>query len=309
MSKPFATAPSGDGLAGFCRRLAGGVRPAVLALLGAFVLTACSSSDEEQDTFVSTEVDVLYNLAANRAQNGRWREAARVFDEVERQHPYSVWARRAQLMSAYAHYEANEYDDAILAAERFLSLHPGNASAPYAHYLIALCHYEQIIDIGRDQRVTEQAMNALNEVVRRYPGSDYARDAQVKLDLVLDHLAGKEMEVGRFYLKRRDYLASIGRFRNVVDKYQTTSHVPEALHRLVEAYLALGVAPEAQAVAAVLGYNFPGSKWYRFSYNLLDDLDLTPESGSGDTARQDSGPDSGQNGGQNGGQSSASSEG
>ena len=160
-------------------------------------------------------------------------------------------------------------------------MHPGNKDAPYAYYLIAISYYEQISDVGRDQRATEQAYQALTEVVRRFPASAYARDAQLKLDLTRDHLAGKDMEVGRFYLNQRQYLGAIGRFRTVIERYQTTSHVPEALHRLVEAYLAMGVVTEAQATAAVLGHNYPGSKWYRYSYGLLTDQDLEPDEDEG----------------------------
>lgn len=245
-------------------------------------LAACSSDDE--DTYIARDVEVLYNLAADRMESNQHQLAAALFDEVERQHPFSSWARRAQLMAAYAYYEANEYEDAILSAERFLTLHPGNRDAPYAYYIIALSHYEQITDVGRDQRATEQAMRALQEVVQRFPDSQYAKDAQLKIHLTQDHLAGKEMEVGRFYLKHNQYIAAVGRFKNVIENYQTTSHVPEALHRMVETYLIMGVTQEAQAVAAVLGHNFPDSKWYRYSYNLLqrDNLEpAEPEEGEG----------------------------
>lgn len=244
-----------------------------------FVLVACSS-DGDEDTYVARDVEVIYNFAYDALDRKRYRLAAAGFDEVERQHPYSVWARRAQLMAAYSAYMSNQYDDAILAAQRFLQLHPGNASAPYAYYLIALCHYEQISDVGRDQDKTEQAENALIEVIRRFPESEYAQDAQLKLNLTQDHLAGKDMEVGRFYMKRKEYLAAIIRFRRVIERYQTTSHAPEALHRLVESYLALGIKDEAQMAAAVLGHNFGGTKWYRFSYSLLVRGRLSPEAKS-----------------------------
>src|SRR5690606_18579559 len=193
------------------------------------------------------------------------------------QHPYSVWARRATLMSAYAHYKVNEYDDAILTAQRYISLHPGSKETAYAYYLVALCYYEQISDVGRDQKMTQDALASLLALVQRYPQSEYARDARIKLDLTMDHLAGKEMEIGRYYLKRHDYIAAINRFRVVVERYQTTTHVPEALHRLVEAYLSLGIKPEAQTAAAVLGYNYPGSNWYQDSYSLLAGQGLKPE--------------------------------
>lgn len=243
-------------------------------------VAACSSNDSE-DTYVARDVEVIYNFAQDNLERKRYRLAAAAFDEVERQHPYSVWARRAQLMAAYSAYMSNQYDDAVLAAERFLQLHPGNASAPYAYYLIALCHYEQISDVGRDQEKTEEAENALVEVIRRFPESEYAQDAQLKLNLTHDHLAGKDMEVGRFYQKRQEYLAATMRFRRVIERYQTTSHVPEALHRMVESYLALGMVEEAKMSASVLGENFSDSKWYRYSYSLLIDGRTAPEAQGG----------------------------
>ena len=239
-------------------------------------LAACSSDDSE-DTYIARDVEVIYNLAQDNLDRGRYRFAAAAFDEVERQHPYSVWARRAQLMAAYSAYMSNQYDDAVLAAERFLQLHPGNVSAPYAYYLIALSHYEQISDVGRDQNKTEQAEAALIEVIRRFPETEYAQDAQLKLALTQDHLAGKDMEVGRFYLKRKEYLSATIRFRRVIEKFQTTSHAPEALHRLVEAYLAMGVYDEAKRAANVLEANYGDSKWYRYSYSLLVDGRISPE--------------------------------
>lgn len=246
----------------------GHVKNIVGLVLLSFVLVACGGSKE--DRYVAQDVEVLYNLGQDQIKRRRFTFAAAAFDEVERQHPYSVWARRAQLMSAYAHYSAGAYDDSILAAERFLTLYPGSPSASYAHYLIALGHYEQIVDVGRDQSSTDQARSALIEVIRRYPDSDYARDAKLKLDLTEDHLAGKDMEVGRFYMKRKEYISALTRFQAVVKNYETTSHVPEALHRMVESYLALGVEPEAERVAAILGHNFPGSKWYGYTYDLMN---------------------------------------
>jgi len=253
------------------------VRRLVLTAVAAtgLLLSACSSKEEIE--YVEQPVDVLYNQAANLMEAGDYKLAASAFDDVERQHPYSPWATKAQLMAAYAYYKANEYDQAVIAAERFIQLHPGHKDTPYAFYLAATNYYEQIIDVGRDQRITELALRALNEVVRRYPKSEYARDARLKMDLAHNHLAGREMEVGRFYQTRKQYSGAVNRFRVVIEKYQTTSHVPEALHRLVETYLALGVVPEAQATAAVLGHNFPGSKWYQFSWTLLEGRDLKPE--------------------------------
>jgi len=246
-----------------------------LSLFLALGLTACSGSSEK-DTFVSQDVNVLYNFGYESLENQRWSQAAKVFDEVERQHPYSVWARRAQLMAAYAYYMDNDYENATLSAERFLELHPGNDDAAYARYIVAVSHYEQITDVHRDQKTTQDAKQALKEVIKRFPGTDYARDAQVKLDLVNDQLAAKHMEVGRFYQEQGHYLAAVMRFKNVIDEYETTSHTPEALHRLVESYTALGVTKEARRYAAVLGHNHPGSEWYDRSYAMLQEGDTAP---------------------------------
>ena len=239
-------------------------------------LAACSSDDGEA-VYREEPVQQLYNKALADLNGERYFEAARGFDEVERQHPYSVWSSKAQVMSAFAYYQSNKYDQAILAADRFIELHPGNKDVAYAYYLIGISYYEQITGVGRDQKVTRQALEALERVVRRFPTTEYARDAKLKIDLTRDHLAGKEMEIGRYYQKSHQYVASINRFRAVVETYQTTSHVPEALHRLTESYLALGVEDEAKNAAAVLGYNFPGSDWYQDSYALLDENYLRPE--------------------------------
>jgi len=242
------------------------------------LITACSTPEPE---IPDQPAEQLYNSAMDTMESGQPRKASRLFDEVERQHPYSQWATQAQIMSAYAHYSVDEYDDAIPALDSFIELHPGNRSTAYAYYLRALCYYEQIADVTRDQGNSEQALRALSDVVARFPNTDYARDAALKLDLVRDHLAGKEMEIGRYYLTRDQFLAAINRFRTVVEKYQTTTHVPEALERLVEAYLSLGVTDEAQTAGAVLGYNYPGSQWYQDAYNLLKAKDLKPEKKEG----------------------------
>jgi outer membrane protein assembly factor BamD len=191
------------------------------------------------------------------------------FDEVERQHPYSLWANKAQLMAAYSYYLNNRYDDAIVALDRFIQLHPTSRDVAYAYYLKGLSYYEQISDVARDQLMTELAQKTLGKLIKRFPKSKYSRDAKIKLDLTRDHLAGKEMEIGRFYHTQGQYLAAINRFMVVIDEYQTTTHVPEALHRLTEAYLAFGLANEAQKTAAVLGHNFPGSEWYLDSYRIM----------------------------------------
>lgn len=219
--------------------------------------------------YVARDVNTLYNAAKSRLDAGQYKLAAALFDEVERQHPYSPWARRAQQMSAFSYYLANDYNKAIESSRRFLSIHPGNKDAPYAYYLIALSYYEQISDVTRDQKVTEQALATLGEVARRYPNTRYAADATLKMDLVNDHLAGKEMEIGRFYQRRGQWLAATIRFQEVVEKYDTTTHTPEALMRLTESYLALGIPIEAERSAAVLGANYPGSKWYERAYELV----------------------------------------
>jgi outer membrane protein assembly factor BamD len=251
----------------------GHARGAAIGLLLGVILAlgACASSSDQED-YVEEPVDDLYNRAMDLLQQGSDRQAARAFEEVERQHPYSEWATRAQLMSAYAFYEANDYDEAVAAARRFIDLHPGNKDVAYAYYLIGQSHYEQISDVGRDQKMTELSLEAFDELIRRFPDSRYARDAEIKADLARDHLAGKEMEIGRYYLRRGEYVAAVNRFNNVINRYQTTTHVAEALHRLTEAYLALGVQEEARRTASVLGYNFPGSPWYRDSYDLFAGL-------------------------------------
>jgi outer membrane protein assembly factor BamD len=236
-------------------------------LAAALLLVGCAHDDK--DTYTEKPVENLYNEAMNDMLDGGYSKAAKAFDQVDQQHPYSVWATRAELMSAYALYQANKYDESIVACNRFIQLHPGHRDVAYAYYLKALDYYVQIADVARDQRVTKQAMDALQEVVRRFPDSKYGRDARLKLDLCIDHLAGKEMEIGRFYEQQGDYLAAINRFKRVIDNYQKTTHVPEALQRLAECYTALGLKDEAEKVTAVLGYNYPGSPWYERAYSLI----------------------------------------
>jgi outer membrane protein assembly factor BamD len=248
------------------------VRLLTAALLAAG-LAACAGGGRQREEvqFVEQPVEQIYNRAADLMDKRRWTEASAAFEEVERQHPYSSWARRALLMRAYTQYQSNKYEEAIETARQFISLHPGNEGAPYAYYLIGMCYFEQILDVGRDQKMTESALSALQEVVRRYPQSEYARDARLKIEMTYDQLAGKEMEVGRFYLSRNQHVSAINRFKRVVDdpNFQRTTHAPEALHRLVEAYLSVGMAEEAQRAAAVLGYNYPGDAWYQRSYALM----------------------------------------
>lgn len=252
---------------------------ALLAIVASIApLSACGAlggrnNNRIDQRYVARDVNTLYNAGYQRVQQRNYLQAAVIFDEVERQHPYSVWARRAQLMSAFSYYAAGDHTKSIESARRFLSIHPGNRDAPYALYLIALNYYEQISDVTRDQAVTRQALDALGELVRRYPGTPYADDARLKIDLVNDHLAGKEMEIGRFYQRRNQWLASVIRFRSVIDQYQTTSHAPEALMRLTESYLALGIPEEAQRSAAVLGANYPESRWYQRAFELMQRSD------------------------------------
>ena len=247
-------------------------RPAALVLAAALILpaTGCARNKASGDTpYVARDVSTLYSLARRQLDRRNYRDAAKAFDEVERQHPYSVWARRAQLMSAFSYYMAKEYTDAISSAQRFLTIHPGNRDAPYANYVIAMSYFQQIADVTRDQRITQQASDSFGELIRRYPTSRYAADARTKLATIQDHLAGKEMEVGRFYQRQGNWLASVSRFRAVVDKYPTTNHMPEARLRLTESYLALGIPTEAQKSAALLGANYAGTRWYRRAYQLI----------------------------------------
>ncbi len=242
------------------------------AAVGIAITAGCAGKgDKPKDTaYVAHDVDSLYIAAKTKLDQGDSRAAAELFDEVERQHPYSPWARRAELMSAFSYYSAREYTKSIQSAQRFLSIHPGNRDAGYAYYLIALSYYDQISDVTRDQKDTQQALSALNDVVRRYPGTRFATDAKLKIDLVSDHLAGKEMDIGRFYEKSGKWLAAEIRFRNVITNYQSTGDAEEALFRLVETNLALGIPEEAEKNAAVLGANYPHSPWYKKAYRLME---------------------------------------
>jgi len=250
-------------------------RPLLLPLLWLFVaavalsLTGCSGQKKKELRYVALNVETIYNEAHNQFLSGNHFRAGRFFDEVERQHPYSIWARRAQLMGAYSYYLSGNYNEAVLTAQRFLSIHPGNKHAAYAYYLIAVSYYEQISDVRRDQKITHQALKALTDLVKRFPNTPYAADSKIKIGLTLDHLAAKDMRVGRWYLSQGNYIAASKRFHNVVKIYDKTSYVPEALHRIVECSLLLGLQSEAKRIASVLGHNFPGSKWYKRSYELI----------------------------------------
>ena len=243
----------------------------LLACAGILPLAGCAhGSRSKPDTaYVARDVSSLYQAAQRLMNQQDYEDAAKLFDEVVRQHPYSVWARHAQIMSAFNYYLAKKYPDAISSAQGYLTIHPGSDEAPYAQYLVAMSYYQQVPEVFLDQSVTQNASDAFNELIRRYPDSRYAADARLKLDLLNDHLGGKEMDIGRYYERAGQWLAATYHFRAVVDNYQTTSHAPEALERLVECYLALGIPDEAWKAAAVLGKNYPGTYWYRQSLRLL----------------------------------------
>lgn len=242
-----------------------------------FTMTSCGwlgLDEEKKQEYVERPADEVYQSATKALDEENYLKAASLFQTVERQHPYSKWAVKAKLMTAYSYYYEGLYDDAIGALEHFIKLHPSNSEVPYAYYLRALCYYEQISDVSRDQEMTILAQQNLKELIQRFPESKYAKDARMKLDLTQDHLAGKEMVVGRYYLKKDHYSAALNRFLNVIKKYEKTSHTPEALHRLVECYLMMGLNDEAQKAAAVLGHNFPDSKWYEYSYAMMKGHDV-----------------------------------
>jgi len=255
----------------------------LLTIFLLFMFIGCASTEDEEVVVEDARpAEEIYNEAQTSLEEKNYKAAALTFLDVERLHPYSKWAVKAQIQAAYAHYKYEEYGDAIKILERFVKLNPGNENITYAYYLIALSYYNQISNVERDQKMTLLAKQALNDVIIRFPESDYARDAKLKLDLVQDHLAGKEMAVGRYYLKKRQYIGAINRFKKVVEEYPTTAQVEEALHRLTESYLALGIVPEAQKYAAVLGHNYPGSEWYQDSYDLLINGEMREHGESGE---------------------------
>jgi len=229
-------------------------------------LTACSSTPKDKP---QESAEVLYTRASKQLHKGSYTQAAKTFEQVELEHPYSKWATEAQLMGAYAHYQSQKYDDAIMALDRFIRFHPGNKDIAYAYYMKALNYYDQITDVKRDQSVTQKALDALYQVVSRFPDTDYAKDANAKIDLVNDHLAGQEMEVGRYYLNQRNYLSALNRFSTVVNEYQTTSHIEEALYRQVELYKILGLKDEASNAYKILSHNYPQGKWTSRAKDLL----------------------------------------
>ena len=245
-------------------------------------LGACSSLWGKDETPPDEPADRLYNeglyLLNNKSDPSK---AVKKFEEVDRQHPYSEWARKSLIMSAYAYYQAGSYDESVTASKRYIALHPGSPDAAYAQFLIGSSYYDEIPDITRDQARTEKALASLDEVVRKYPTSEYAVTAKQKMEVARDQLAGKEMQIGRYYLEKKDYTGAINRFKVVVTKYQTTRHVEEALERLTEAYMSLGIVGEAQTAAAVLGHNFPDSEWYKHAYNLVKGGGLEPSENKG----------------------------
>lgn len=251
----------------------------VAAATAALTISGCAGRERPRLAYEERPVEALYNTGYERLQQNRWADAVDYFQEVERQHPYSDWARRSILMQVYAYYQNNNYAEAIAAADRFIQLFPGNPSAAYAFYMRAVCNFEQITDVGRDQGYALAALDGLREVARRYPGTPYAIDATVKMDMVNDQLAGKEMAIGRYYQRNNQPLAAINRYKTVIDNpaYQRTSHTPEALYRLVEINLILGLKEEAMRNGSVLGFNYPGSPWYAEAYALLTEEGATPE--------------------------------
>ncbi|NGN40985.1 outer membrane protein assembly factor BamD [Mesorhizobium sp. CGMCC 1.15528] len=275
----------------FFQRAAQSNQPARAAFLALSVLSAplllsaCMSSEKDLDlsTYVEqTEpADVLYNQGLANLNSGRLKEASRKFDAVDRQHPYSEYARKSMVMGAFANYRQGNYDDSINSAKRYLALYPSTPDAAYAQYIIGLCYFRQIKDVTQDQKESRRAIEAMQEVVTRWPDSEYVDDAKEKVRFARDQLAGKEMQVGRYYLERREYIAAVKRFRYVVENYSNTRQAEEALARLTEAYYAMGLTSEAQTAAAVLGQNYPDSPWYRDSYKLLQTNGLEPRENAG----------------------------
>jgi outer membrane protein assembly factor BamD len=254
----------------------------LLVLLLGLWSPACSMFDKDVEVAADDPADRLYNEGLFLLNSKHdYKAAAKKFEEVDRQHPYSEWARKALIMTAYAYYQGKSYEEAVTAAKRYVNLHPGSGDAAYAQFLIGSSYFDQIPDITRDQGGTEKALGALDEVVRKYPDTEYAASAKKKVEVARDQLAGKEMTVGRYYQEKHDFTGAINRFKVVVTQYQTTRHVEEALERLTECYMALGIVQEAQTAAAVLGHNFPDSPWYKDAYNLVKSGGLEPHEDRG----------------------------
>lgn len=259
----------------------GKARLVMIGMVAALAITAgCSGSKEKERAIESYSAEEIFKQAEFKLaqkRKPRVKEASHLFGEVERLYPYSEWAKRALIMQAFTYHKNKDYENSRAAAQRFIDFYPADEDAAYAQYLLAISYYDQIDDVGRDQGLTFQALQALRTVIERYPDSEYARSSILKFDLAFDHLAAKEMEIGRYYLKKGNFSASINRFRVVIEQFQTTSHTAEALHRLVEAYLSLGLDDEAQSAGAILGHNFKSTEWYEDSYRLLTGRGLEPK--------------------------------
>ncbi|WP_316860106.1 outer membrane protein assembly factor BamD [uncultured Cohaesibacter sp.] len=251
---------------------------AVLVLTG---LGACASKDPSDLAFEEVPAEKLYAEGLVAMQSGDRKEANKKFEELDRQHPYSNFARQSMVLTAYTHYKSGQYTECISAAKRFITLFPGDEDVPYAYYLIGQSYFKQVLDVTRDQENAEKAMQAMNELIQRYPDSEYTKDARRKVRITMDQLAGKEMQIGRYYLERKEFIAAVNRFKVVVTDYQTTRQVEEALMRLAESYLALGIVHEAQTAVAVLGHNYPESKWYKIAYAMLKKDGVVPEVNKG----------------------------
>ncbi|WP_237155368.1 outer membrane protein assembly factor BamD [Oryzibacter oryziterrae] len=249
---------------------------AILGVLAGVAILGGCSSDEPLAPFVDTPAEVNYNAGIAYLQQGDYKGATKKFEEVDQQHPYSEWARKSLIMTTYTNYTRGDFTSAITSGKRYLALYPGSEDAAYAQWMIAQSYFNQIPDVTRDQKQTQQALDSMSELVQRYPDSPYAAEGKKRMDIARDQLAGKEMEVGRYYLNRNQYIGAINRFKTVITQYQTTRHVEEALERLTEAYFALGVVDEAQTAAAVLGHNYPDSRWYKDAYTLLQTKGLEP---------------------------------
>lgn len=253
---------------------------AVLAFVAGIAGLAGCSSDKPLEPFVDIPAEQSYNAGIAHLQEGDYSGATKKFNEVDEQHPYSEWARKSLIMTTYTNYSKGDYTDAITSAKRYLALYPGSEDAAYAQWMIAQSYFNQIPDVTRDQKNTQLAMTAMQELIDRYPGSPYTAEGRKRLDMAKDQLAAKEMDVGRYYLQRRQYVGAINRFKAVVQNYQTTRHIEEALERLTEAYYAMGIVDEAQTAAAVLGHNYPESRWYKDAYTLLNSNGLQPRENS-----------------------------
>ena len=278
----FLSRSAKAGRQGFVRLLALALLAAPLGACSSFGMDSLNPFAKKAEVVIDEPAEKLYNEGVYLVnEKADYKEAIKRFEEVDRQHPYSEWARKALLMSAYSSYQAKEYDDTVAASKRYIALHPGTPDAAYAQFLIASANFDRIPTVQRDQSMTEKALAELEEVSRKFPNTEYAAAARQKMEVVRDQLAGREMDVGRFYMNKRNYTGAINRFKVVVTQYQTTRHVEEALMRLTEAYMSLGITQEAQTAAAVLGHNFPDSPWYKDAYALVKGGGLEPTANEG----------------------------